>query len=490
MSEPVIPAMELLELLVKEARRRILALAAIFSAIAVGALAVGVLLPKEYETHGVLLTESRNMIAPLMAGRAVQAGAPEDAQILRQSFLSHRILREVLTLAEGARPRDPIEEVRAMNRLASRITILSPRRELIRISYRDRDPRRCLEVTNKLAELYIRESTSGKSRESRDAFEFIDRQVKEYAREAEEAHAKVLAYQRRVAARGVDSPVARRTQPSRGPRLPPEQLAALSVEEAALATELTSGEAHQMRQRRVERIGQLERELESLLTSYTENHPNVKRAREELRVQRIEAEKASSTDDAATATLRARLEQVRRRIAASSESVVQRAAPAAQELDPELRGVGQDAALSELVRRYEASRQVYQDLLVRRENARVSMELEAEQGNGSVRIYESPELPVIARGLRLLHVARIGLVLAVLAPIGLLLALLRLDPRVRSPRQFERLAHVPLLVGIPYAPTMRDRLRSRRQVLLAVAMIAVVFVTYATLFVVRGKLSS
>ena len=435
---PVTTVAELLLLLVKEGKRRILVLSAIFSVIALGALAVGVLVPKEYEAHAILLADSRNMIAPLMAGRAVQTGS-EDAHVVRQAFLSHRVLRELLVFGGWGEQKDPIEELRMMNRLARRITIQSARRELIRVSYRDTDPQRCFNVANKLAEIYIRESSVGNERESRGAFEFIDKQVKEYAAQAEEAHAKVLAYQRGQELQGGAPGNARRAQGSSRspPRMSPEELAALTVEEAALAAELASSDARQSRQRRAERTIQLERELETLLTSFTENHPSVMRAREELRIQRLEAERAAPTEDAAMLSVRRRLEQVRRRIAAAADAA-QRAHPIPtepQDASPELRGVGQDSRLSELVRRYEATRQVYQDLLVRRENARVSMELEAGHGGISVRIYEPPELPVIATGLRLMHVAMLGLVLAVLTPVGLLFALLRLDPRVRSARE-------------------------------------------------------
>jgi hypothetical protein len=152
--------------------------------------------------------------------------------------------------------------------------------------------------------------------------------------------------------------------------------------------------------------------------------------------------------------------------------------------------VGQDSTLSELVRRYEATRQVYQDLLVRRENARVTMELEAEKSGGAVRVYEPPEVPLIATGLRLMHFAMIGFVLAALVPLGLLFALVRLDPRVRSPAQLERTAGIPLLVGIPYAPSVRERARQRRRTLLAAGMIAGVFAAYAVFFVVKVKLAS
>jgi polysaccharide chain length determinant protein (PEP-CTERM system associated) len=503
MTDPVTSATELLPLLLREGKRRIVLLTALFSVAALATLGLGALLPKQYESHVTLRAESKSIIEPLMAGRAVQSAGSDDAQLVRQAFLTRRVLREIVAAGGWTTPDDPIEELRVMDRVAKRITIQSPRRELVKISYRDTDPRRCYAIASKLAEIYIRESTLGREGESREAFQFIEKQVSEYAAQAEEAHAKVLAYQRHLDAKraaatsaaiaAADAARARRAAAS--PRLSPEQVAALTAEESSLAGELASLEARQGRQARAERIAQLERELATLLTSFTENHPNVVRAREELRRQQAEADRAFAVEDEATRPLRARLEQVRRQLRLASQPApspgpaLAPAPVAADETAPELRGVGQDSTLSELVRRYEATRQVYQDLLVRRENARVSMELEAQRSGESVRVYEPAEVPLIATGLRLMHFSLIGLVLAVLLPLGLLFALLRFDPRVRTGWQLERATGLPLLVGIPYAPTLSDRLRQRRRALVAGVMVVGVFAAYAAFFVVKVKLA-
>jgi uncharacterized protein involved in exopolysaccharide biosynthesis len=209
-------------------------------------------------------------------------------------------------------------------------------------------------------------------------------------------------------------------------------------------------------------------------------------------------------DDEVTRAARARLEEVRRQISAATGQPIRRrpssgprtavaiaAAAAAAEAAtvPEMRGVGQDTKLSELSRRYEATRDVYQDLLKRRENARVSMELDIEQRGFTLRIQEPAEMPMTASGLRLLHKTAIGLVLAILVPLGFLFAVVRFDPRVRSVGQIERLANVPLLVAIPYAaPGGEARERNRRY--LAIGMIVVVLIIYAVVFVLRQQAKS
>jgi hypothetical protein len=149
-----------------------------------------------------------------------------------------------------------------------------------------------------------------------------------------------------------------------------------------------------------------------------------------------------------------------------------------------MRGVGQDTTLSELSQRYEATHDIYEDLLKRRENARVSMDLDAERRGHTMRIEEAAELPAVASGLRLFHLTLLGLLVALLVPAGTLFAMVRLDPRVRSGEQIERLARVPLLVSIPDAPAAEGASPHHRG-WLAAGMVAGVFVVYATTLIIR-----
>ncbi len=146
--------------------------------------------------------------------------------------------------------------------------------------------------------------------------------------------------------------------------------------------------------------------------------------------------------------------------------------------------MGQDTTQAELFRVYDSTRELYQDLLKRRENARVSMDLDAEHHGFTMRVQEEAEVPATASSLRLMNVAIIGLVLALAVPIGLVFAIVKFDKRVRVPHEIERLAHVPLLAAIPF-----DRAHSRslaRGRDFKVAMIVTgVFLVYGATYVIK-----
>ncbi|MDB4969841.1 MAG: Lipopolysaccharide biosynthesis [Myxococcales bacterium] len=506
--------------LLKEGQRRLLTLAALFSVVAVVALGVGLLLPKRYDASTLILVEANNIIKPLMEGRGVPTSVADQTAVVNQIVLGRKIMREVLLFGGWVQPPpkrqpDPREEERLLKQLRSHIKIESTRDEMVHISFSDSDPQRTYKVANKLAEIYVRESQAGKERESRDAFEFIDKQVKEYGDKLADIHEKVLTQYRKQPQKpgSVDAPVAAPQQPgSARSKISAEELADLRAEEALLTTQISrnskataTGTRNDLRveEQARSRVLQLQGELDRMLGTMTDEHPDVKRVKRELTTAKEElaraekvvvdreaaAQLASQRDDDVARAAKSRIEDVRRRIAEATNTPIRRtetAAPrvaATTETNDEMRGVGRDTTLSELLRRYEATRDLYQDLLKRRENARVSMELDAQHRGFTMRVQEPAEMPASASSLRLMHLTLIGLFLALLVPIGFLVAIVRFDRRVRSPQQIQRL--VPLLGSITYSPTHRERSRFRSRGMLAALMVVGVFVVYIATFLIK-----
>jgi hypothetical protein len=159
------------------------------------------------------------------------------------------------------------------------------------------------------------------------------------------------------------------------------------------------------------------------------------------------------------------------------------------ELDRGRRVADSEASLAELTRDYEVNRDIYQDLLRRRENARVSMSLDAEQRGLTFRIQETAALPLQPTGLRLMHFAAAGLGLGLAVPIGLLFALLQIDPRARSAQALAQTLPVPVLVSIPELRTKVDRRRMFLKLGVAVLVVVGVLLLYAWAAVSRGVIS-
>ncbi|MET3929699.1 hypothetical protein ABIE51_001586 [Lysobacter sp. OAE881] len=144
-----------------------------------------------------------------------------------------------------------------------------------------------------------------------------------------------------------------------------------------------------------------------------------------------------------------------------------------------------ESTMAELSRDYEVNRDLYQDLLKRRENARVSMSLDAEQRGLSFRVQEPASYPLRGVGLRLVHVASAGLGAAALAPLLLLFGFVRLDPRVRSPYQIETASALPVLGSVPRYQTAPSRRLGTRRFVIAAMIFLVVPLVYGVVLALK-----
>ena len=496
-----------LPMLLAELRRHGALLLAAFGVIALAFLSTGIVLPRKYQSASTILVSEANIIAPLMEGRAVPTGVADRARIAREVIFSRAIMAEILKAGGwDAAVTEPLARERLVGEIKQRTRIDSPGQNLIRITYTDAEPERAYAVANRYAELFISESLAAKERESREAFEFIASRVDEYHRKLTDAEERLKQFRAaNLDARpGTDIDVRTRISEIRsqieGART---QLSELQMRENALQAQI-SGEAEvsDLRSRSAQarqRIAELQSQLDTLLLDYTDSYPDVVRLRHQIedmqailvREERAESSGARGADLAAASNplyqqLRSDLARVRGDIAALRARISENESLLQAELDRGRRVADSEASLAELTRDYEVNRDIYQDLLRRRENARVSMSLDAEQRGLTFRIQEPAALPLQPTGLRLMHFAIAGLGLGVAVPMGLLLALLQIDPRARSAQALAQALPVPVLVSIPEFRTRADRRRTLVKFAAAIAVVAAVLLIYAWAAISRG----
>src|ERR1700754_376838 len=181
MSGDRMPLSGLLPALESEAKPRRLAIALVFAAIALAALATGLLWPRKYEASTTILAQESSIITPLMEGAASPTANKNRAGIARDVIFSRKVMGEILAIGGWmATNPTPVEQDRLIEGIKSRTIVQTSRDNLITISYSDSDPKRAFDVTRQLAQLFITESLASKQRESRDAYEFINSQVETY----------------------------------------------------------------------------------------------------------------------------------------------------------------------------------------------------------------------------------------------------------------------------------------------------------------------
>ncbi len=512
MANAMVPMGELVPVLLTEARRRKLALGTMFAIIAIAALVIGVSLPRKYESSTTILVQESNIVTGLMEGRAVATGVADRASIAREVIFSRKVMNEILG-AGGWLDKQPsaIDQDRMIESITDRTKITSPRDNLIQITYADNVPERSFHVTQRLAEMFIQESLAAKERESRNAFEFIDGQVESYHKKLTDAEDKLKAYREaNVDARpggeaDSNSRIAQLRSQIEQARL---ELMEQRSRESSLVSQVSGESEITAVQTRAStyrvQLAELQNQLDRLLLTYTDDYPDVVRIRHQIQdiqdsLKRDEQQRAlapksskgpSQVDDSIQYNplyqeLRSKLNEARRNGSATASRLSVTEGMLNAELERSKRIANSENALSELTRDYEVNRDIYQDLLKRRENARVSMDLDAKQQGLTFRIQEPAVMPVRPSGLRLMHFAIAGLALGILLPLGLLFGYARFDPRVRSAAQIERMAGVPVLATIPAYPTPGDRRRSALHGTVLVVIIVGVLLTYAAMYWIR-----
>lgn len=495
-------ALQLLPVLTKEAQRYPLLLAGLFAAIALTGLVLGLLAPKAYTSSTTLLVEETNIIEPLLEGRTVPTTVVDRAGIAREVAFSRKAMNDILRVGGWLKANpDPLTRAQLINQIVSRTVIANPREnlKLIQISYTDSDPQRAQAVTKRFGELIIQESFRTKERESRAAFQFIDSQVDDYQRKLNDAEDKLAAYRKAhpEVLLGDQEDVTRRISDLR------LEIDKSLMDQAEQQSQAGAWQSHVSRERSIGvaqtrtgplqmRLAELQAERIRLAGSYTDQHPDMIRIQSQIRdlqgqLQRggIPASSAAAAFTADGNADRGRLTEARSRSMGSASRIAIGHSLLAQELDRLNRVAALGSELANLTRDFEVNRNLYQDLLERRENARLSMNLDIQRGGLNFRVQEPAALPLQSSSMSLTQVAMAGLILAIAAPVLLLVGWLRFDPRVRIPSQIETIAGLPVLGSIPSSATARSSLRNRQRLSLATLLLLTVPIAYAVVLTLR-----
>ncbi len=501
---------QFLTLLARELYRfRVFAFVA-FCIISVAVVAVAAMLPKTYSSFTVIHADEGNIIRPLMEGTAVATSIKDQAQNARELLFSRRIMLEVMREA-GMKVSDisDLDLERLIQDVQSQTKINSIGQSLIRIEFSDPSATTAFRVTQKFAEHFVTESATSKRQESQDAYSFIDKQVREYHAKLSEAEQRLKEYRSdNIDGTTTDSfkRIADIRQRLEGSRL---ALTEAYIQQGAIQKQL-SGEADVSRGMLREgayqtRIAQLQMDLDTLRLSFHDSYPDIvqlknqiaelnvaiegeRRAREQ-RIKEARARGDSYVDESIASSplfqqLRGELAATRTNIATLKARISETEQMLVDENERIRRINDAEATLAELTRDYEVNRDIYQDLLKRREKARVSMHLDIEERGLTMKIQEPARLSLQPSGLRFLHLAAIGIPLGFLIPIGFFGVILQLDPRIRSADQVGNHLGLPVLGEVVQMSNLAERTwerQQRRRMLWGAVVVVLIYAAFSLL---------
>lgn len=499
----------LLRIIVNEVFKYRNPITTVFVIVSLAILSVGTIWPKQYTSSTSILVNESNIIDPLMAGRAVATSVQDRSAIVHEIIFRKKVMLQVLETGGWLDKKiDEIEQQQLMEVIKKRTKIDGEGENLLRISYTDSDPERAYIVTKTYSDIFIAESLLAKANESKSAYEFINNQVLDYQKKLTDVEGNLEQYRNEnqeintgsaEAATGrVNSLLATIEQTTL-------QLKEAEIRQASIEKQL-SGEAESTlsfsRQGQLGvRIGELQAELDRLRLSYVDTYPDIIAIKEQIKALKIrveqekdnrlqakrEAKKGGSLfiDEGISSsplfqTLRTQLSEAKTQVETLAGRLAETRNMLQQEMEMSKRLQSGEKVITELTRDYQVNREIYQDLLRRRENARVSMDLNQSQQDQTFKIQEPAFVPLRPSGFRFLHFVIGGLILGIAIPTGLIYLLVTMDPRIRDESQISNPAKIPVLGVVNHlaGPAESDAVISNfKTITLVLAGTLIIYVT-------------
>ena len=494
--------------LLRELRHYRWAAVGIFALISFAVLAVGFVYPYQYRSEVVIFVDDSNIIRPLMEGSAEMTGISDQASSARELLYSRRVLERLI---ESDRIFN--EDVSEMSterleglysRLRHNINVNAQGDSYFTISYRDTDPRQVYLIAQRLGQLFLEETNRRKRAESRSAYEFIDKQVKSYEQQISSTEQKLKEFLSRNVEGTEQEANSRMAQIRSNIDAAQLELEEVQAQERSLEQQIeslassdgSSGSSESVAGPLTERINRMEERLDELRLRYEDSYPDVvslERQIEELRERRANRQLGQVEEVGESGLMfnpvyqelqtelsraRTRQESLRTRLNALQRRLI------AQE-DRMEKIQENKAERSELTRDLQVNREIFNDLLKRRERARVSMHLDVEGQGMSFQVHEQARYPLNPSGLQFETFASVGWLLGLMAPFGLLVGILQIDPRVRTTEQMRDALDIPLLGSIPRVRTPYERRREKRGYVVMVICLALVGGAYGAVVFLR-----
>ena len=482
--------------ILREVRSRKWQVLMVFALVSFVVLGAGFVWPYQYKSEVVIFVDDQNIIGALMKGSAITTKVSDQSSAAKQTLSNREALAQIArnpdVYGSGAQNIDDLVLESRIASLRSNLSVKPAGGSYFAIGYTSESPVQAFRISQKLGQLFIAESSQRKRMESRSAYDFIDKQVKSYERQLVEVEQRMQNFLSENKEGTEETARSRMSDLKSQLELAQLKRTELEARAQSLQNQLSNIDPT-LRQGRTadafqQRITGMESQLDDLRLRYLDSYPDIVILKEQIAELRNQRQNAIEQGDTAgqsvsaedivnplyqnirssLSTTRADLETATIRISSLNRLIAEQE----QRMD---RVQENKTQYSDITRNMKVNTQIYNDLLKRRETARVSMHLDIEGQGLSYQIYESAQFPTSPSDMQFSTFAFAGLFLGILAPFGAIAGFLQIDPRIRARQQLEDDIGVPVLAEIPPVRTPFEKRRDR-WVTVSVSVFAVISV--------------
>ena len=417
----------------------------VFSFVLFTIVALAVFWPKYYVSSATIVRDVTDVIGPLLRGAAPVADINKSEKV-RDIIYSRKVMSRVVEKIDGDRTSMPPEVFEAkIEEIKSQLTVsvYAGNRDFTRISYKDTSSDSAYDTLKAVVDEFLVDRIQNKKNKSYEAFEFISKQAENYRRRLEVAEANLKEFK----AKSVDA-----TEGAVRSKISSltSQLEDLKIEmdESRQIVESTRGQMRVEGQnvtlrKRLDvlesRRSGLQEQLDQLLLIYQDSYPDVISIKEQI--ASVDSEINELVGELKGESMQTELpliEELRKQnsTARVTLKVQKRRFEALQgllekELELADEVASNQTALIELTRDYDVTKDLYEEMLARKESASLTLALNDEGQGESYKLTDPPSYPLKPSGLSALHVYLSAPFIAAAIPLGLILVFVVLDPRIR-----------------------------------------------------------
>lgn len=467
-----------------------------FAAVAVpltAAVSVILFMPRIYQANVTVLVD-RQQVPESLVQPTVTSALETRLQTISREILSRSRLEALIERFQlypdliGRLPlEDVIERMRAAIDLEMQAVHIKGGQATVAftLSYRGTDPDVVALVANTLASFYVEEDLKVRERQATGTAEFLGIQLAETKARLDEQERRVSEFRRRHLGelpQQMEMNLATLERLRLDLRLNADNQTRALERRNALESQLAEARSLASPSGAVEppeaRLTRLHGELTRLRTRYTEKHPDViatmaEVAALERQLAATDPQPAPGAEPRPRTAYELRLREALRETEAEAkilkeEELRLKAAIASYQQRVE-RTPQREQEFKELARDYDTTRELYQSLLKRHEEAQIAESMEQHQKGEQFRILDAavpPRTPVANR-LRLLAIA---VVLSLGLGVAAVALAEHLDTSFHSADDLRRFSTAPVLVSIPWILTAADRRRQRARRCMGMAL--------------------
>jgi polysaccharide chain length determinant protein (PEP-CTERM system associated) len=464
-------------------------------------------IPPQYESTTLILVEQPTMpkdyVTPNISDDLQERLQSISQQILSRTRLLHIIDQYGLYKEAHVDP-NPDEKVEAM-RKHIKIDVVRDTRDQItafNVSYLAKNAAVAQEVTGELTNLFINENLEVRQQQSEDTTKFLESQL-------EAARASLASQEQRI----------RDFQAGHAGELPTQVASNLQIL-AGMQSQLHNEEdsLNAARQQHVylqtledqyrnmqspakgadgtpvgvagldDQLQHLRAQLADLLAHYTEQHPDVKKVKDQIaRTEKMRDQALAASQSgkvvAIDPTKASVLAPVESQLRSNDVEIGNRERAVAQlkakvdEYQGRLNAEpAREQQLADLTRGYDQSKSTYNDLLKKRNESEMATRMELQQQGERFRVVDPPSYPVRPEFPNRLKFCGIGLAFGLMLGVATAAVAEKLDPRMHNSKEIVKLVPAPVLSEIPPILTAKETGMLKRQAVRRWVMSTVVVV--------------